>query len=76
MTAETGQGGADLSWTLSLNHQYATDLTKSQISETVANKLECITSQQQIVELTPCFVAWLFLLTIMSTPKAIKMAGI
>ena len=40
MTAETGQGGADLSWTLSLNHQYATDLTKSQISETVANKLE------------------------------------
>ena len=24
----TGQGGADLSWTLSLNHVYATDMSK------------------------------------------------
>ena len=25
LTETTGQGGADLSWTLSLNHEYATD---------------------------------------------------
>ncbi len=28
----TGQGGADLSWTLSLNHQYANDMSKKDIS--------------------------------------------
>lgn len=27
----TGQGGADLSWTLSLNHVYATDMSKEDI---------------------------------------------
>ena len=32
MTQTTGQGGADLSWTFSLNHQYATDLTLNNIS--------------------------------------------
>ncbi len=29
-----GQGGADLSWTLSLNHQYANDLSLKNISKT------------------------------------------
>ncbi len=29
----TGQGGVDLSWTLSLNHQYANDMSKKQISD-------------------------------------------
>lgn len=29
----TGQGGADLSWTLSLNHQYANNMNLSNISE-------------------------------------------
>lgn len=32
LTDVTGQGGADLNWTLSLNHVYATDLTKENIS--------------------------------------------
>lgn len=32
-----GQGGADLNWTLSLNHVYATDLTKNNISRVDAN---------------------------------------
>lgn len=32
LTETTGQGGADLSWTLSLNHQYATDMSKLNIS--------------------------------------------
>lgn len=32
LTATTGQGGADLSWTLSLNHQYANDMSKNNIS--------------------------------------------
>ena len=32
-----GQGGADLSWTLSLNHLYATDMTKNSISILDAN---------------------------------------
>ena len=32
MTNAVGQGGADLSWTLSLNHVYATDLSKTNIS--------------------------------------------
>ena len=30
----TGQGGADLNWTLSLNHQYASDLSLATISKT------------------------------------------
>ncbi|RKG34509.1 hypothetical protein [Acinetobacter tianfuensis] len=30
----TGQGGADLNWTLSLNHQYASDLSLASISKT------------------------------------------
>ncbi|KGT48369.1 MULTISPECIES: hypothetical protein [Acinetobacter] len=33
MTKIAGQGGAELSWTLSLNHLYATDLSKQKISE-------------------------------------------
>lgn len=32
-----GQGGADLNWTLSLNHIYATDLTKNNISRVDAD---------------------------------------
>lgn len=32
LTETTGQGGADLSWTLSLNHEYATDMSKLNIS--------------------------------------------
>ena len=32
LTDAVGQGGADLSWTLSLNHLYATDMTKNAIS--------------------------------------------
>ncbi|ATO19733.1 hypothetical protein BS636_08730 [Acinetobacter sp. LoGeW2-3] len=36
-----GQGGADLSWTLSLNHQYAADMSKNNISSLDATgKLE------------------------------------
>ena len=37
MTNTVGQGGADLSWTLSLNHVYATDLSKNNISNVAAN---------------------------------------
>lgn len=33
MTDVVGQGGADLNWTLSLNHVYATDLSKNNISK-------------------------------------------
>jgi hypothetical protein len=33
MTDTVGQGGADLNWTLSLNHVYATDLSKNNISK-------------------------------------------
>lgn len=32
MNQVSGQGGADLNWTLSLNHVYATDLSKNDIS--------------------------------------------
>lgn len=32
LTNAVGQGGAELSWTLSLNHLYATDMTKNSIS--------------------------------------------
>jgi len=32
LTDVSGQGGADLNWTLSLNHVYATDLSKENIS--------------------------------------------
>lgn len=32
LTNTVGQGGADLNWTLSLNHVYATDLSKDKIS--------------------------------------------
>lgn len=37
MTDVVGQGGADLNWTLSLNHVYATDLSKNNISEMDTN---------------------------------------
>lgn len=37
LTETTGQGGADLSWTLSLNHQYATDMSKLNISTVDGN---------------------------------------
>ncbi len=37
LTDTVGQGGADLSWTLSLNHVYATDLTKNAISRLDGN---------------------------------------
>ena len=37
LTEINGQGGADLNWTLSLNHEYATDLTKNSISTLDAN---------------------------------------
>lgn len=37
MTEVAGQGGADLNWTLSLNHVYATDLTKNDISRVDGN---------------------------------------
>lgn len=37
MTDTIGQGGADLNWTLSLNHVYATDLTKNNISRLDSN---------------------------------------
>ena len=33
LTQATGQGGADLSWTLSLNHEYAENLELSNISK-------------------------------------------
>lgn len=33
MVNVTGKGGADLSWTLSLNHQYASDMTLTNISK-------------------------------------------
>lgn len=35
----TGQGGADLSWTLSLNHQYANNMSLTNISELTNNKV-------------------------------------
>lgn len=38
LTQINGQGGVDLSWTLSLNHEYATDLTKNTISTLVDGK--------------------------------------
>ncbi|WP_216934753.1 MULTISPECIES: hypothetical protein [unclassified Acinetobacter] len=37
LTDTVGQSGADLSWTLSLNHVYATDLTKDAISRLDGN---------------------------------------
>lgn len=37
LTQVTGQGGADLSWTLSLNHKYANDMSLSSISKMDAN---------------------------------------
>ncbi|NLZ86438.1 MAG: hypothetical protein GX912_05395, partial [Gammaproteobacteria bacterium] len=37
LTETVGQGGADLNWTLSLNHIYATDLTKDTISRLDGN---------------------------------------
>lgn len=37
MTDIAGQGGADLSWTLSLNHRYATDMSKTNISTVDGN---------------------------------------
>lgn len=33
LTDVTGQGGADLSWTLSLNHKYANDMSLQDISD-------------------------------------------
>lgn len=42
LTDVSGQGGADLNWTLSLNHVYATDLSKESISrlDATGNVLE------------------------------------
>src|SRR5690606_36772368 len=37
LTETVGQGGADRNWTLSLNHIYATALTKDSISRLHAN---------------------------------------
>lgn len=42
MTNTVGQGGADLSWTLSLNHQYATDLSLTELSTTDINNITTV----------------------------------
>lgn len=42
MTDIVGQGGADLSWTLSLNHKYATDLSLSELTATDINNITTV----------------------------------